>query len=273
MFTVPDGEPKTAAGDALGSGHDTSSYRTLLIAVLNSLLPSSKALVSSVEEPKESVFHSILPQSHRKGEKAFHVKAHRGSKEGYLFFLRRGIMWAFKKPLLHFPFTAIRSVSYTSITKRTFNLSIHVSDDLGGQDLEFSMIDQEDYGGIDAYIKAHKLNDESMADQRAAKKFNVNGKVDEEAGGDGTGELEKAWGEAAEDEEDEEDYVPEGEDDGGSGTSGSEDDSGSDDGGDEENMDSDDDEGSVDLGDELGSEMEEVEPEEPKQKRVKRVIA
>ena len=87
-----------------------------------------------------------------------------------------------------------------------------MAEEQGGQDLEFSMIDQEDYPSIDAYIKAHKLNDESMAEQRAAKTFNVNGKVDQDGAGDGSGELEKAWNEVAEeDEEDEEDYVPEGE--------------------------------------------------------------
>lgn len=37
------------------------------------------------------------------------------------------------------------------------------------------MVDQEDYAGIDAYVKKHGLNDASMAEQRRAKKLNVNG--------------------------------------------------------------------------------------------------
>lgn len=39
--------------------------------------------------PNANDFESAIPQSHRKGEKGFHVKAHRGSKEGTsrLFFL------------------------------------------------------------------------------------------------------------------------------------------------------------------------------------------
>lgn len=36
--------------------------------------------------PDANEFESAIPQSHRKGEKGFHVKAHRGSKEGTLPF-------------------------------------------------------------------------------------------------------------------------------------------------------------------------------------------
>lgn len=81
MFTIPDGAPKTATGDGMGADHDTTSYRSLLVDAFNGLLKSSKSH-ASVQEPSEATFHSALPQSHRKGEKAFHVKAHRGSKEG-----------------------------------------------------------------------------------------------------------------------------------------------------------------------------------------------
>jgi len=126
------------------------------------------------------------------------------------------------------------------------------------------MIDQGDYAGIDAYIKSRKLNDASMAEQRRAKTFNVNGKTD---GDDGAvpGELEKAL-EDAEDEE-EEDYVP-GKEDDGSGGSESESVEDSDGSGDEEMANSDGEE-SIDLEDELGSELEDVEPDAPKPNRSK----
>lgn len=81
VFTVPDGAPKTATGDGMGTGHDTTSYRSLLVDAFNALLKTTKSQ-PSVQEPIEATFYSALPQSHRKGEKAFHVKAHRGSKEG-----------------------------------------------------------------------------------------------------------------------------------------------------------------------------------------------
>jgi hypothetical protein len=140
------------------------------------------------------------------------------------------------------------------------------------------MIDQEDYPGIDEYIKARKLNDASMAEQRRAKNYHVNGKAD--AAGEGgetteqdVSELEKALMDA--EEEEEEDYVP-GEDDeeGGSGASDSDsEDEGGSGAEDNENMDSEDDADSVDLKEELGSEMEDVAPDAPKQKRIKRVRA
>jgi hypothetical protein len=184
--------------------------------------------------------------------------------QGYLFFLQRGVLWAFKKPLLYFSFTNIDSISYTSITTRTFNLSIRVQEDRGGAEHEFSIIDQGDYAGIDAYIKSRKLNDASMAEQRRAKTFNVNGKTD---GDDGTvpGELEKAL-EDAEDEE-EEDYVPGKEDDGSSGSESESESVVDSDGNDDEEMS--DGEGSIDLEDELGSELENVEPDAPKPNRSK----
>ncbi|KAL7268153.1 hypothetical protein RUND412_009236 [Rhizina undulata] len=256
VFTIADGPPKTASGNAMGAGHDTTSYKSLLIDVFNQYLTKAK-----VQEPIESAFYSALPQSHRKSEKAFHVKAHRGSKDGYLYLLKSGIIWAFKKPLAYFSFGAISSISYTSITKRTFNLNIHVSDDRGGAEIEFGMIDQEEYPGIDAYIKRNQLNDASMAEARKAKMFNVNGKGEDGEGEAAGGELEKALDDA--EDEEEEDYVP-GEEEDDSGGSGSEDES--DDDGDDEDMGSDE-EGSVDLEDELGSEMEDVDVD---QKRVKR---
>lgn len=114
------------------------------------------------------------------------------------------------------------------------------------------MLDQQDFAGIDAYVRNHQLQDASLADERRAKKAGkaktaeANGDED-----DGRTELEKAEAEL-EDEEDEleEDYDPyeEGSD------SGSE--SGSDDGeytkGKGRNL----------IAEELGSEAEDVSPSE-----------
>lgn len=102
--------------------------------------------------------------------------------------------------------------------QRTFNLVIAAregdSDEV--KEIEFSMLDQEDFAGIDDYIKKHGLNDASMAAQRRAKAYNVNkekktegsegvnGGVEED---DGQTELQKAE-QQLQDEEDEleEDY-------------------------------------------------------------------
>lgn len=87
------------------------------------------------------------------------------------------------------------------------------------------MVDQADFQPIDAYIRAHGLNDASMAAERRAKAYNVNkpaagqegaGENGEEA--DGRGEIEKAE-ELLQDQEDEEeeDYDPSGGESEGSG--------------------------------------------------------
>jgi hypothetical protein len=125
----------------------------------------------------------------------------------------------------------IKSVSYTSVLQRTFNLNIAYSTlypTPEEKEVEFSMIDQAQFAGIDAYVKTHELQDASMAEARKAKRLTVNGKKgadpDKVENGDEPGELQKAEQQMQEeeDEEDEleEDYDPgsEGESEG-SGTS------------------------------------------------------
>jgi hypothetical protein len=186
--------------------------------------------------PTSSEFESAIAQANRKGEPAYHVKAHRGSKDGYLFFLSHGILFAFKKPLLFLPFEVIESVSYTSVLQRTFNLNIATSittpeGETKEEEIEFSMLDQADFAGIDEYVKRHGLHDASLAASRKAKVYDVNkpragkdGATQEnghalegvaggdEVGEDGLTELQRAE-QALQDEEDEmeEDYVDESE--------------------------------------------------------------
>lgn len=225
---------------------ENDTYVTSCLRSMNACLaPVGKTMII----PSEKEFASAIPQSHRKGEPAYHVKAHRGSKDGYLFFVSTGIIWAFKKPLALFTFDGIESISYTSVLQRTFNLVITTNEAESGkqEEVEFSMLDQADFAGIDEYIKRHNLNDASMAAERRAKKLNLNGKVKTEednangeaangAEGDEETELEKAQRELedAEDEE-EEDYDPgsEGESEG-SGSDSEEDEDGGEGGDDEE---------------------------------------
>jgi hypothetical protein len=184
--------------------------------------------------PDADEFESAIPQSHRKGEKAYHVKGHRGSKEGnphpppsslpplppnrnlytnickgYLFFTSIGILWAFKKPLAFFDFSSITSVSYTAVLRNTFNLVITTQTG----DIEFGMLDQADYTGINEYVQKHGLQDASLAAARRAKKENVekaaNGTATGDGGGDGLTELQKAEQELEDlEDEEEEDYEP-----------------------------------------------------------------
>jgi hypothetical protein len=174
-----------------------------------------------IVQADEKLFASEQRQAHRPGEKAVFVKAFRGSKDGYLFFLPNGILWGFKKPLLFLPHERISATSYTSVLQRTFNLSVEVDMTVPGgeestEEFEFSMLDQEDFGGIDGFVKRHGLQDKSMAEQRKAKRLNVNVVKDEDGnviGNAEAGELEKAAQEAEqeavdEEDEDEEDYDP-----------------------------------------------------------------
>lgn len=268
VWAVNDGPPKAAfsgTGQPMALGEGETAEK-LIRRILDNNLSRTKVIT-----PDEREFVSATPEAHRKGEKAYHVKAFRGSKEGYLFLLSTGILFGFKKPLLFFAFANIESVSYTSILQRTFNLNVMArpmtSDET--QEIEFSMIDQADFAGIDGYIKKHGLQDASLADTRRAKVYNVNGAKTEggaeanpeEAGGEGQeSELQKAERELDDQEdEDEEDYDPGSDDESdGSGSSSEEGDDDEDDGEDDE--DEDDDEKNI-VAEELGSEVEDVAEE------------
>lgn len=137
-------------------------------------------------------------------------------------------------------------------------ISFTLSSGSKSEEIEFSMIDQADFAGIDAYIKRHDLQDASMADARRAKRLNINkvrGEVKMEDGVNGEEddrtELQKAEAELedAEDEE-EEDYDP--------GSEGESEGSGDDSDEDEEDADGDEGGGNV-VEEELGSEAEDVD--------------
>ncbi|KAL8711625.1 MAG: hypothetical protein Q9220_004035 [cf. Caloplaca sp. 1 TL-2023] len=205
-------KPETIQSE-LSPANAEETYKDATIRMLN------KRLKRKVIEPDPHDFTSQVSQAYRKGEKALHIKAFRGSKDGFLFLLPHGLIFAFKKPLLLLPFASILSISYTSILQRTFNLVVTTQATASGaedasQEIEFSMLDQVDFAGIDAYIKRHGLHDASMAEQRRARKLNINGsnkKGEDEV--DGEGELEKAAREAEtmdddEDEEEDENFDP-----------------------------------------------------------------
>ncbi|GES60669.1 negative regulator of DNA transposition [Aspergillus terreus] len=269
VWTVADGPPKSEFsinGQAVAAAAGGESAEKVVLRVLNDALTQTKVI-----RPDDREFVSAMPEAHRKGEKAYHVKAFRGSKEGYLFFLSTGILFGFKKPLIFFAFENIDSVSYTSVLQRTFNLNIMVRATAGGepQEFELSMIDQADFSGIDAYIKTHGLQDASLAEERRAKRYNINGKTEEAAAaaanGDGAAEeeseLQKAQRELEDQEdEEEEDYDPgsDGDSDGSGSSSDDDDDDDDEHQDDEDNMDEDED-GEQDLVDaELGSQAADI---------------
>ncbi|KAF2970333.1 hypothetical protein GQX73_g3210 [Xylaria multiplex] len=250
VFTIPATAPKPGSiggPNANAASAVSDSYQTLFHWAINKCLQAGGKQVQIVTADP-SKFHSVIRQSHRPKEQAVHVKAFRGSKDGFLFFLENGILWGFKKPLMFLPLDKIAAISYTNVLQRTFNMVVEIFTGEGGDEeatdeLEFAMLDQEDYDGInESYVTRHKLQDRSLADQRKAKRElieNAKGKKGagegEQSGDGGVGEddmteLQRAQLEAEqqlqdEEDEDEEDYDPGSDDDSdGSGISSDDDD-------------------------------------------------
>ncbi|KAL1960194.1 hypothetical protein VTO42DRAFT_8737 [Malbranchea cinnamomea] len=260
VFTVPDGPPRTAfhgsGTPVMDSASLAETYQSFLQSALNAKLKGTQVICPNAKE-----FVSAMPEAHRKGEKAYHVKAFRGSKEGYLFFLSTGIFFGFRRPLLFFAFENIESISYTSVLQRTFNLNIAVRsiNSSAVQEFEFAMLDQADYAGIDAYVKRHGLQDASLAEERRAKRLNINGPKGDDQNGvssnvqEEESELQRAQRELEDQEdEEEEDYDPGSDaDSDGSGTSSEEEDY--------EHYNEEELQGRNLVEEELGSEAEEVE--------------
>jgi hypothetical protein len=136
---------------------------------------------------------------------------------GYLFFTSVGILYGFKKPLAYFDFSTVDSIAYAAVLRNTFNLVISTQT----QEIEFGMLDQANYAGINDYVQNHGLADASLAAARRAKKLNVNKSKDKSNGANGDApadaddgeeeesELQKAERELQDQEdEEEEDYDP-----------------------------------------------------------------
>lgn len=252
VFTIPAAAPKegTVGGSEASSASAVSdTYKDLFHWAFDRRLKSAGNAVDIVSA-NPGKFHSMVRQAHRPNEKAVHINGFRGSKDGYLFFLETGILWGFKKPLIFIPLNRIAAISYTNILQITFNMVVEVfpadGDETENEELEFGMLDQQDYGGIDDYVKTHRLQDRSMAEQRkgklqlaenkqGAKKNGEAAENGDATGDDGLTELERAQKEAEqqaqdEEDEDEEDYDPgsDGESEG-SGSSSEEDDDDDDD--------------------------------------------
>jgi hypothetical protein len=216
--------PSAKTAEAVSDTYSTLFHWALTTSLRSAGNPTCQLIAS---DPK--IFHSVARQPHRPSEKAVHVKAFRGSKDGFLFFLPTGILWGFKKPLLFLPLDRIVAVSYTNVLRTTFNMVVELDNSNGEEafekEIEFGMLDQEDYQGIDeTYVRRHGLADRSMAEQRKAKrqlaenggKKSTAGAADGEVEGAGEGgeedgltELERAQREAEQQLQDEEDEMEE----------------------------------------------------------------
>lgn len=172
VFTVPDTVVKNATGPQ--ASYD-SYYRTLLSRTFEQITQVS------VIQPNEQDFTSAIPQPHRKHEPAVHVIAHRGPKEGFLFFLPTGLVYCFKRPILYINLQDITSVTYNDILQRTFNLTVTIELEGKIEAVEFSMIDAVEHDRIDRYIRKYQLNDQSLAESRKAKVSTIKGNEENES--------------------------------------------------------------------------------------------
>ena len=85
MFTVAESAiPGTAVGEGVigGQGFVVGEKEKYAGAVEHSLESFLKAAGVNLVRPDEAEFKSAVPQPSRKGERGWHVPAHRGSKEG-----------------------------------------------------------------------------------------------------------------------------------------------------------------------------------------------
>jgi hypothetical protein len=79
LFTLAETSPPSAATSSGGAISEDETYVSAMQSAFAALIaPYGKRIIT----PDEAEFASAKPQSHRKGEKGYHVSAHRGSKEG-----------------------------------------------------------------------------------------------------------------------------------------------------------------------------------------------
>lgn len=79
VWTMPETAP---ANVKAADGFKPLDVDTYVTSTMRSLNACMKAHGKNVIIPTEQEFASAIPQSHRKGEAAYHVKAHKGSKDG-----------------------------------------------------------------------------------------------------------------------------------------------------------------------------------------------
>lgn len=84
VWTIPDGPPKSAhfsgTGSVLDEPQEGETFQTLTRRLLDKNLKPGKLIYPDADE-----FVSAVPEAHRKTEKAYHVKAFRGGKDGRFY--------------------------------------------------------------------------------------------------------------------------------------------------------------------------------------------
>ena len=122
------------------------------------------------------------------------VQAYRGSKDGALVLLggtqdQPGtIIFGFRKPILLFHTDSVKRISYSNITRLTFNVLVTVHNDArpdGEETLEFLMVDQAYFQVLDDFVKRQGINDDSFNEAlREKQKADPNVKAEDAEDGE-----------------------------------------------------------------------------------------
>lgn len=136
--------------------------------------PSRKAFRTTVESSKTG--KPVVGMMEEDGSTIrCYANTYLKAKEGCLYFLPEGILYGFKKPAIFFPLDSISSTYFCNVMQHTFNLVLVLKQDhsplgtpISDKTIEFSLIEQSEYTGIDSYIQACGINDSSMSEEKMA---------------------------------------------------------------------------------------------------------
>ncbi|EPX72181.1 histone chaperone Rtt106-like protein [Schizosaccharomyces octosporus yFS286] len=95
---------------------------------------------------------------------SYGVEANYKNKDGYLYFLKKGVLWGFRKPVLFIETSDIQNFYYSNVLQRTFSINFEVRDTT----ISFDMIDQSVFQALNEYATTHGLMDTSLAEEKAA---------------------------------------------------------------------------------------------------------
>lgn len=173
--------------------------------VLTKLGGQGPFLVLSTSNPSSEMVTRVSQQckySDTKVDVSQAVPVYIGAQEGLLYLLSDFLFFGFKKPLKLFLVAEIESISFTVVTSRTFNIVVKLLDDSVH---EFEKIPHDFHARILAFIDKNNLNDESLAEERKAKRQKTGPSALEEALDEDKKHAEEEDDDEDDDDDDEED--------------------------------------------------------------------
>ncbi|WBW72569.1 histone H3.3 H4 heterotetramer chaperone Rtt106 [Schizosaccharomyces osmophilus] len=117
----------------------------------------------SIVAPSQEEFVCPVAQTGDNGV-SYGVEANYKNKDGYLYFLKKGVLWGFRKPMLFIDTSDIQNFYYSNVLQRTFSINFEVRNTI----LSFDMIDQSVFQALNEYATTHGLMDTSLAEEKAA---------------------------------------------------------------------------------------------------------